>query len=360
MIIYQPILRQEAGSNHLSAVFKCQGTEFEVWYKTKHSIHASTDVFLVAFLIAAMQNGEDIDVQGPISFQLFNSLDKIQEAYIKFHPDLKKIKITANYFYDHFPAIADIASTATFFTGGADSFYTLLKNEAEISSLIYVHGFDAWLYETDFRKLIDHHLECVSAEFNKQLIRVETNLHEFCDKYQNWVFYHCSALASVALLLSNQIHKIFVAAAYDHPEFRGWGISDLDSLWSTEKLQLVPDGFEANRLEKILQISTNHSCQNHLKVCIDRTSGKYNCCKCEKCIRTMISLYCSGNLSNFKTFETDSLFNLVRSIKIENNNAYLFALENYNSLPAGEIKNTLKIAIDNFLNEQNKGTAIPE
>lgn len=345
--INRPTYKREGEYHYLSCIFKCGSIEFEAWYKTKSSIDSSADVFVVAFLVAAMHHGEDIHVQGEVSSKLFSSLDAIQKEYIVFHPDLKHIKITSDSLYDTH-SVSRYKTTAAFFTGGADSFYTLLKNEKEISKLVYVHGFDVWLYETEFRKLVDGHIEKASMEFGKELILVETNLHEFCDRYKNWTFYHTSALASVALLLSNNFSKIYIASAYDHPSFRGWGISEIDRMWSTEKMDIVPDGFEANRINKILKISHNTTCQDHLKVCIDRTSGKYNCSKCEKCVRTIISLYITGIIEKFKTFDTHNIEELVSNFKILNTNALLFARENYNMLPEGAIKSSLKASIDNY------------
>lgn len=333
----------------LSSIFICGSIQFEAWFRTKSSINQSADVFLVAFLVAAMHHGEDVHVEGSVSHKLFYSLDKIQKEYIIFHPDLKYIKITSD-FLDNNPSILDNHNmgSATFFTAGVDSFYTLLKNEDEISKLVYVHGFDVWLYETEFRKLMDDHIGKVATELGKELILVETNIHEFCDRYKDWTFYHTSALASIAILLCNNFDKIYVASAYDHPDFRGWGISELDRLWSTEKVDIVPDGFEASRIQKVVKISHNPICQDHLKVCIDRTPGKYNCSKCEKCIRTIISLYVTEEMEKFKTFETQNINELVSNLQILNTNAYLFALENYNMLPDGKIKSFLKAAIDNY------------
>lgn len=341
------IVNKEGDYSTISCSIKIAKKNYNIWYKTSHSINETSDIFLIAALVPSMKAGEDIFIEGNISGKLYNSLDKIQDEYITYHPYLRKVKINAN--INNYIHVKEDSVTASFFTCGADSFYTLLKHESEINKIVYVHGFDVWLYEENFRSLMLDHLREVSKCFGKELVEVETNLHEFSDHFMNWDFYHCNALSSVAVLLSSDINKIYLGSAIQSRKFLGWCVSDIDKLFSTEQIEIIPDGFESSRLEKIKYIASNNVVLDHLRVCIERASGNYNCSKCEKCIRSMIPLYICGSLDKCKTFSLkEPLANLISKIKIENDNVLSFAEENITELQEGDVKNSLNNIINKY------------
>lgn len=112
-------------------------------------------------------------------------------------------------------------------------------------------------------------------------------------------------MASVGLALQGYFAEIVVAGGktgrYAHGE--PWGSSpDLDPLWSTERLTFVHDGCEASRLDKIRLITRFPIVLETLRVCWENPSNEYNCCKCEKCLRTMLGLHIAGVLPECKTF----------------------------------------------------------
>ena len=70
----------------------------------------------------------------------------------------------------------------------------------------------------------------------------------------------------------------------------------------------------------------------------------------------MISLYAFGALhkcSNFRGFISSESLEAISNMKLNEHNI-IFQRENYNILPPCPIKEHLKIAIDNFENEQGK------
>ena len=71
--------------------------------------------------------------------------------------------------------------TFSCFTGGVDSFDTLVRNEASIDALVYDHGFDIVLVRTDLREVTSEHLHDVSSITGKVLIEVSTNVRRFLD-----------------------------------------------------------------------------------------------------------------------------------------------------------------------------------
>jgi hypothetical protein len=77
---------------------------------------------------------------------------------------------------------------------------------------------------------------------------------------------------------------------------------------STETLQVIHYGADASRTEKIAKIAQWSETYSKLRVCLKRAkfnenSGLIeNCCKCEKCTRTMLSLDLLNALPMSATF----------------------------------------------------------
>jgi asparagine synthetase B (glutamine-hydrolysing) len=105
-----------------------------------------------------------------------------------------------------------------FFSGGVDSFYTLLKHRQEVTHIIFVHGFDIALEEKELRSRASRMAQEVARELGVTLIEVETNLRSFSDKVVGWGKYHGAAMASVALLFQHRFSKVLIAATNSYAE----------------------------------------------------------------------------------------------------------------------------------------------
>lgn len=100
------------------------------------------------------------------------------------------------------------------------------------------------------------------------------------------------------------LRRIFIAstATYDYLLPHGSHVA-LDPLWSTEQIDIVHDGCEATRWQKLERIMHDPVVQNHLRVCWRRPHGEFNCCRCSTCLRVMVYLAALGVLDKFPTFD---------------------------------------------------------
>ena len=164
-------LEQKNNLSIVSADFRVGNRNFHLWYREKNlSIETAPDAFLAATLLPAMKAANVLNIRGEVSPLLLASAEVIQDIFSKWYPEFQKITIKAK---------ARKAETtkkkrkgaACFFTGGVDSFYTLLKHRAEISKVVYVHGFDVWLHETAFRFMMSDHLQTAASSLNQELYR---------------------------------------------------------------------------------------------------------------------------------------------------------------------------------------------
>jgi hypothetical protein len=147
-------------------------------------------------------------------------------------------------------------------------------------------------------------VRAAAADLGKELIEVETNMRAVTDPYEAWQLAHGVVIAAVTLLLQGQLERIYVPASFAYADLAPWGTHPLlDPLWGTEAIDLVHDGCELVRAEKVAQIATHDVVLEHLRVC-NQQASKYNCGKCEKCVRTMLNLRLAGALPRARTLPT--------------------------------------------------------
>jgi len=134
-------------------------------------------------------------------------------------------------------------------------------------------------------------------------VEVETNLRAFSNQHVHWELFHGAALGSVALLLQKTFRRIYVPSTLSYRQLIPWGSHPLvDPLWSTESIELVHDGAEASRFQKMERIASSDAALRWLRVCWRSPDDGYNCGRCTKCMRTMAELEGLGVLSRSKTF----------------------------------------------------------
>lgn len=183
-----------------------------------------------------------------------------------------------------------------------DSFYSVLKHRAELTALVFVHGFDVPLSQAVLRARVAGSLQEAAVALGVPLIEVETDLRAFSDRYVQWDEFHGAALASVGHLLSTQFRRIYVPATTTYAALVPLGSHPLlDPLWSTEQIEFVHDGCEATRLEKLEKLAACEPARRWLRVCPKNDGGAYNCGRCEKCVRTMTALRVLGVAKRFSS-----------------------------------------------------------
>jgi 7-cyano-7-deazaguanine synthase in queuosine biosynthesis len=299
---------------------------FRVEHKGKsHAVHYSSEdtplaprpeAAVAGLLLVAMAAGEDLQVDAPLDAAFKGNIDTIQDVYATWTDALRRVGVIDAEAPETRRSARPDSSTrrgaAAFFSGGVDSFYTLLKHREDIDALIFVHGFDLKLDDRDLRAAVSEKLQAVADAYGKQLIEVETTLRTFTERkrmapeFANWVLSHGSALASIAHVLSDQFERVYIPASHTYKNIYPLGSHPLlDPLWSASDLSVVYDGCEANRIDKCELIGQHSQALQSLRVCWKNTGEAYNCGRCEKCIRTMLILKALGVLDRSTSFKRD-------------------------------------------------------
>jgi len=304
----------------VSATIGIEGKRYEIYCRASHGpLSTQVDPFLAVALLPAMRVGVPLRVQGAVSPLLLEHLTQFQDIICTWYKTFRRIPVEAE------PAQAvEWASergVGCFFSGGIDSFYSALKHREEIARLVFVHGFDITLGDTPLRAKVATALHQAAAEMGKQLLEVETNVRDLLDVYTDWdKDSHGTGLASVALALAPQVSRIYIAATFPYTLLTPHGSHPLlDPLWSTGELDIVHDGCEASRWEKLESMLDNHTVRRYLHSCWEHPAGEYNCCRCKSCVLSMAFLRLHGVLDQFPAydnpFDLDAMVRILRSDK---------------------------------------------
>jgi hypothetical protein len=276
-------IRRQGGK--LEVVAEVDG--FRLWYGVPdaYPVARSADPFVAAALLPAMVRGEKLEVDPAltVSPRLLRNALHLQEIFHAWNPALKIVPITARTVRAE--ELSD--GTLSFFSGGVDSTYTFLKHEEEISHLVLIHGFDFYDVSESYRVAVERNSRFAEAH-GKTLIPIETNYYPFGYRYaMSRNLTQGSALGAVALLLGFATAYVPSSLAYD--ELMPLGSHPLtDPLWSNEAVQVIHDGCEARRTDKLRKILTSDAALANLRVCFEDMN--VNCGQCAKCLRTMVAL----------------------------------------------------------------------
>lgn len=191
------------------------------------------------------------------------------------------------------------------FTGGVDSFHTLLHEPKPVDALVYVAGFDISLddparlaaWERSFREIADR--------IGKKAIVVRTNLRTHPSFARpGWERTHGAALAAVGHVLSHALGRLRIAPTWRYDDPRPWGSSfRLDPHWSSGWIVIEHGDASLSRRDKIPRIADSPLVRRNLRVCWENRTREANCSSCQKCLRTMVGLAACGVLDECETFD---------------------------------------------------------
>lgn len=260
----------------------------EIWFRTPPGtgMTARIEPFIAAALLEAMVSGADIQLpqNAPVSQRLLESLKSLQAIYHGWNKKLSRVAI-------HAEADANLnkpARVGSFYSAGVDSSYSFLRHSDEITHLITLDAFDDPVPEEIWQRYIARQ-SAFAQSFGKSLLPVTTNVRQFSEQRRiSWEFMHGLILASVGNILA--MGRIYIPSSYTYRELFPWGSHPLtDPMWSTESCEVIHDGAESQRWEKVRAITADQKVLDNLHVCW--RSKTSNCGRCPKCVRTMAALH---------------------------------------------------------------------
>jgi hypothetical protein len=333
--------------------FNLNDSDNEVYFKIINGDSTFVDSLesniVLGLLPSIKSNIKCINVSDSLSEMFVRNLETIQQIYNVWGLGEEVIKL------NHTGLVKKESSgirVGSFFSGGVDSFYTLLKNRDEITDIIFIHGLDIKLKDKELRDKVSLRIKSIAKGLNLNLLEIETNVRDFLDPFVDWgEFGHGAALASIALSISGDFKKIYIPATHSFKDLFPWGSHPvLDNLWSTEALEFVHDGCEATRVQKVTLISGNDIALQNLRVCYTNKNSEYNCGVCEKCLRTMVNLEVNNALKRTPVFSNPLILENIGNLNIASDNSRSFVMENIQAIDKiggnEELKEALKASLN--------------
>lgn len=267
-----------------------------------HEISTTGNPWLACLLPVAVTLGEPLELCRPVDGLMLDHARELMRAWRMWDVAGPPVAIEAD--------IAGAPSTrgtrtVCLFSGGVDSFYTLLSpHAAPIDDLLLVHGaFDLMHARRPAFERVQATLERAAGALGKTLVPMATNLlHTRLGKADLVWMAHGGMLAALPLALEKRFGRVLVAASVDLTWKEAYGTHPItDALYSTSATTIENHGFTAMRTEKTCYVAGFDVALASLRVCLF-TGDETNCMNCEKCLRTAIILDLLGVIEKAPAF----------------------------------------------------------
>jgi hypothetical protein len=259
------------------------------------------DFAALSVLFGAMRWKRSIRIHGPVSVELIQNLEEFQNVFISWFPAVYgQVEVTADReVEDRRAERGDRAVTA--FSGGVDAAFTLWRHVAKkpgrfhksIRTAVLVQGWDIPLGQDEaFARALERNQRMLSNT-GVNTARVKTNVSKFLPAWeQNFgaalgaVLHQFSADHDCGLIGSDEPYSDLALP---------WGSNPISNhLLSSGAFQIITDGSSFTRTEKVKHILDWPEAMENLRVCWEGPGAGANCCRCEKCIRTILNFRALG------------------------------------------------------------------
>lgn len=309
---------EENGKINLSAMIEQNGQKpFCLWFSVpaerRDDLNKTAEAFTAAAIFHAMKTSTKLIVHGQVSPSLLRNLEEFQAVWINWLPDkYSKIEITAtNESEPNYHGKPDKAIMA--FSGGLDSCFTAYRHKTgncgrqkrNITAGVMVHGFDIPLNDKDTFNSAAEKAKKIVNSIDIDLIPIATNFRDMGD---NWDIVHEAGVAASLMLFEKSFKSGIIASSFSYDSFNlniPWGSNPLtDSFLSSSRFEIINDGSMFNRTHKLELLANWPQALEYMRVCWEGKKLDTNCCKCEKCVRDILSFYALG-MKPSKCFEHD-------------------------------------------------------
>lgn len=333
MLQVTPGLRHDA---RIDYDIQLGGRRYSLYFACSQvKLTSDCETTLAMLALGAMSLRCELHVAGPVSSLYLRNQRQLMNILSGWFERYRPVAITAG-------ELRDVVKTehgrvGCFFTGGVDSFYTFLKHRDEITDLVFVHGYDVDLDDRLRRDQISAMGRALEQAYGVRFIELETNSIRLFRDFGRWGTHaHGYGLGSAARHLADYLRRIYIPSSFAATELIPWASHpETDPLFSDERLEVLHDGCESGRVDKIRILASDPLALQHLRVCWERVEGMYNCGCCEKCLRTMTSLQALGVLDQCATFPSQVDIGLVRRLVIHDESLATFARDNLRLLHEG-------------------------
>ena len=248
--------------------------------------------------------------------EFLNCLDSIKQGYVDIYPEVKFMgEIISNEVENAFTGKERKHLAASFFSGGVDATTTLIRHIDEKPLLITLWGSDVRVSNTREWESVYATLQRSANLFSLPICYIKSSFRNFDrenvldSRYHKtlgtgWWYgvKHGIGLIGHAapLVWLYGIENLYIASSNcpeDGPNVKCASDPRIDNQVRFCGCRVFHDGFELNRQKKVQYLVNYRKAHPNdsfeLHVCWESHTGG-NCCRCEKCYRTMAELWIEG------------------------------------------------------------------
>lgn len=259
------------------------------------------DFAVLAILFEAMHKQRNIHVHGSVNESLLRNLEEFQLAFSSWFPKVyKPIQIYASHI-STFIRIDPKRRAISAFSGGVDGCFTAFRHihkqpgcyHEDLQAVVLVHGFDISLQHPDAFETAARNSAAILDGLDINLVRIKTNARDFLP---DWQQNYCAALGSCLHNLSGKYTIGMISSGEAYQDLiMPWGNSPITNhMLSSDIFKIQTDGAGYTRTQKVAHISEYPQISKYLRVCWEGPQTGTNCCKCNKCILTILNYRANG------------------------------------------------------------------
>lgn len=260
----------------------------------------------------------------------FERLDEIKRGYIEMMPRLKFAgELTFGRLVDN--SCEPSGRSLLLFSGGVDAFSSLITHAEEHPALMTIHGSDISLDDEIGWSKVEKHVREVGSEFDCETLFIKSSFRLFLNEGaltrlvkpfvdDGWWhdLQHGIGLLSHAapFAFKHRLKTIYIASSFtetDRGKVTCASDPTIDNHFAVASCRTIHDGYELDRQEKIHRICSSEQ-SIRLRVCW-KSKGGGNCCRCEKCWRTILGIYAERREPREFGFEYGDWNELLRLIR---------------------------------------------
>jgi hypothetical protein len=305
------------------------GERLRLWWRLpvewREAVTLRADPFVVAFVFPMMQWRRDVVVEGAVSPSLLLNLEQFVAIWGAWMPDrYGPVEIHAREETEAAPPM-ERGQAVMPFSCGVDSSFTLYRHRRglvgrrtkQIAATMVMHGFDIWLSQANAQSMYEGLLEEARAmvrSLDVPCIPVASNFHELPI---TWLDGFNTHLVSSLRLLAGRFDAALLPNDVAYPLMAvPWGSHPVSNPFlGSRHFPVIDDGGEAPRCEKIRLLAQWPEAMRYLRVCFENPGSHANCCRCEKCIRTILSFRAAG-VPRPAAFARDADIRQIRRVRL--------------------------------------------
>jgi hypothetical protein len=309
-LIIEPVVA-DAGTLRLAAtLLHPGGSKDQLWWEVPESCGADltawADPWVVGLIFPIMQGAAPVHIEGRVSPSLLGNL----ELFMKIWEDwgqgrYRPVDLSADSEVE-LPPVPEPGATLASFSAGVDSCFTVFRHQRglvgrrsrRINAAVVQHGLDVWLDRPNTDGVYGELLASARVMLDSLGVRCIPMRTNFQTMRLTWSDAWGTQLASGLTLLAGRYDTALISNDMPYRWLNmGWPHHPVTApLLGARGFTVIDDGGEYSRSQKAKLISTWPEAMRHLHVCFgqDEPEKYQNCCKCEKCIRTILAFRVAG------------------------------------------------------------------